>query len=102
MIPHHVYGQLAILGLLGLCVILHDLWPSRGGLSPQPPADPGPPPFKRQRSNEPTPFEGLSKKPHRAACEHAASHPRGGPWRQCSGRSWRGYFLATPGTILHG
>ena len=29
MIPHHVYYQLAILGLLWLYVILHYFWPSR-------------------------------------------------------------------------
>jgi IS1 family transposase len=82
MIPHHVYYQLAILGLLGLCVIFHYLWPSRGVLSPQPPAEPVPPPFKRKRSNEPKPFEGLTKKPHCAACEHAASHPTPPPPRR--------------------
>src|SRR5712692_11895129 len=40
MMPHHVYSQLAILGLLWLCVILHSLWPSRGSWSPQAPAEP--------------------------------------------------------------
>jgi hypothetical protein len=34
MIPHHVYYQLAILGLLWLCVILHYAWPSRYAPSP--------------------------------------------------------------------
>jgi len=82
MIPHHVYYQLAILGLLWLCVIFHSLWPSRAVLSPQPPAEPVPPPFKRKRSNEPKPFEGLTKKPHCAACEHAASHPPPPPPRR--------------------
>src|SRR6266446_6826536 len=82
MIPHHAYYQLAILGLLWLCVIFHSLWPSRGVLSPQPPAEPVPPPFKRKRSNEPKPFEGLTKKPHCAACEHAASHPTPPPPRR--------------------
>jgi hypothetical protein len=79
MIPHHVSYQLAILGLLWLCVIFHYLWPSRGALAPQPPAEPVPPPFKRQRSNEPKPFEGLTKKPPCAACEHAANHPQEPP-----------------------
>ena len=40
MIPHHVYYQLAILGLLGLSVILRYLWASRDALSPQPLAAP--------------------------------------------------------------
>jgi hypothetical protein len=33
MIPHHIYYQLASLGLLWLCIILHYLWPSRGAWS---------------------------------------------------------------------
>jgi hypothetical protein len=38
MIPHYVYYQLAILGLLWFCIMLSYLWPSRGAVSPQPPA----------------------------------------------------------------
>ncbi len=75
MILHHVYYELAILGLLWLCIILHSLWPSRGALSPRPPAAPVPPKCKHKRANEPQPFEGLLKKPHCAACEHAANPP---------------------------
>ena len=82
MIPHYIYYQLAILGLLWLCVILHDLWPSQGARSPQPPAEPVSPTFKRQRVNEPKPFEGLTQKPHCAACEHAANHPTPSPPRR--------------------
>ena len=29
MIPHHVYYQLAIVGFLWLCLMLHYIWPSR-------------------------------------------------------------------------
>ena len=29
MIPHHVYSQLATLGLLWFCIMLHSVWPSR-------------------------------------------------------------------------
>jgi IS1 family transposase len=76
MIPHHVYCQFAVLGLLWLCVILYYLWPSRSAVSPQPPAEPVPPKFKRKRANEPKPFEGLTQRPHCAACEHAATHPK--------------------------
>jgi hypothetical protein len=79
MMPHHVYYQLAILGLLWLCVILHSLWLSRGVLSPQPLAAPVPPLGKRKRSNEPTPFEGLTQRPYCAACEHDATHPKPQP-----------------------
>ena len=32
MIPHHVYYQLAIVGLLWLCVMLHYVWSSRGAV----------------------------------------------------------------------
>jgi len=62
MIPPHVYYQLASLGLLWLCVILHDAWPSRCAPSPPRRAAPGPIPYKRKRSHEPTPFEGLRKR----------------------------------------
>jgi hypothetical protein len=76
MIPHHIYYQLAILGLLWFCIMLHYLWPSRGALSSQPPTELGPPQLKRKRSNEPKPFEGLTQRPQCAVCEHAATHPK--------------------------
>src|SRR5216683_2677144 len=82
MIPHHVYYQLAILGLLWLCVILHYLWPSRGAWSPQPPAEPLPPKFQRHRATAPKPFEGFTQKPPCAACAHAANHPPPPPPRR--------------------
>ena len=72
MILHHVYYELAILGLLWLCIILHSLWPSRGALSPRPPAAPVPPKCKHKRANAPHSFEGLLKKPHCTACEQCA------------------------------
>src|SRR4029450_12250879 len=75
MIPHHIYYQLAIVGLLWLCIMLHYVWPSRGAASPPPPAAPVPSKSKRQRANEPKPFKGLTKKPHCVACEHQANHP---------------------------
>jgi IS1 family transposase len=75
MMLHHVYYQLAILGLLWLWVMLHYAWPSRGATSQPRPADPVPLTSKRTRSNEPKPFEGLTQKPHCAACEHDATHP---------------------------
>src|SRR5215475_5987708 len=56
MIPHHVYYQLVILGLLWLCVMLHYVWPSRGALSSQPLAEPMPPQRKRKRTIEAKPL----------------------------------------------
>ncbi len=82
MIPHHVYYQFAILGLLWLCVILHYAWPGRYAPSPPRPAEPVPIMFKRTRSNEPKPFEGLTHKPHCVACEHDANHPTVPPPRR--------------------
>jgi IS1 family transposase len=82
MITHHLYYQLAVVGLLWLCVMLHYLWPSRGALSPQSPAEAVPPQFKRKRANEPQPFEGLTQRPHCTACAHDASHPTPPPPRR--------------------
>ena len=75
MIPHHVYYQLAVVGLLWLCIMLHYIWSRRGAVSPQPLADLVPPQFKRKRSTDPKPFEGCTQRPHCAACEHDANHP---------------------------
>src|SRR5215510_10277001 len=75
MIPPHVYSQLAIVGLLWLCVMLHSVWPSRGAGAPPPPVPPVPPPLKHKWSNEPTPFVGLTQRPHCALCAHEANHP---------------------------
>jgi len=61
MIPHLVYYQLVILGLLWLCVMLLHLWPSPPrGMSTRP-VDPSKP--KRKRSSEPKPFAGLTQPP---------------------------------------
>ena len=82
MIPLHVYYQLAVVGLLCLCVMLHAIWSSRGAVSPQPLAEPVPPQGKRKRSSDPTPFEGLTQRPPCAACAHAANHPQAPPPRR--------------------
>src|SRR5215510_3728565 len=70
MIPHQIYYQLVMVGLLGLCVMLHYVWPSQDAVSPPPPV---PPQWKRKRSKEPKPFVGLTTKPHCDVCEHAAA-----------------------------
>jgi IS1 family transposase len=80
MIPHHVYYQLAVVGLLWFCLMLHALWPNRGTLSPQPPA--APVPLKRKRSHAPKVFAGLTQRPYCAACDHTASHPTPPPLRR--------------------
>src|SRR5262244_1368174 len=77
MIPHHFYYQLAVLGLLWLCVLLHLAW-SRSGATPQTkPSMPITP--RRTRSDEPTPCAGLTHKPPCALCAHEAAHPQAPP-----------------------
>jgi hypothetical protein len=82
MIPHHVYYQLAVVGLLWLCVMLHAIWSSRGAVSPWALAEPVPPQCKRKPSNEPKPFEGLTQRPHCAACEYDTTHAQVPPPRR--------------------
>jgi hypothetical protein len=62
MIPHHLYDPLVILGLLGLFLMLHVAWPSPSATIQPRPAQPIK--SRRTRSNEPTPFAGLTQKPH--------------------------------------
>src|SRR5437762_2893744 len=81
MIPHHIY-QLAIVGLLWLCVMLHSMWPSRGAVSPPPPVQPVPPQLKRTRSNGPKSFVGLTQRPHCALCAYDANPPELQPPRR--------------------
>jgi IS1 family transposase len=82
MIPHHVYYQLAILGLLWLCLMLHAGWPSQSTASHPQPSEPIPSKCKRKRSNEPKAFEGLTHRPPCAACAPAAHHPQASPPRR--------------------
>src|SRR2546422_4809284 len=77
MILQYFYYQLVILGLVGLCVILHFAWFSPGTTPPTKPSTPSMP--RRQRSNAPTPFAGLTQKPHCALCEHEATPPHAPP-----------------------
>jgi IS1 family transposase len=74
MVSHLFFYQLMFLGLLWLCVMLHDVWPNECPGGEQQPSKPLPPPGKR--SSDPQPFPGLTRKPPCAACEHAAApHP---------------------------
>src|SRR5712691_1220187 len=79
MISHHVYYQLAILGCLWLCVMLHHGWPSRSTGSHQKSAQPVPLQCKRTSTTETKAFEGLTHKPLCAACEYEATHPKAPP-----------------------
>jgi hypothetical protein len=82
MIPHHVYYQLAIVGCLWLCIILHYIWPSRDAVRLQLPNASVPPRFKRKRTSDPKPFEGLTQRPHCAACAYDTPHPTAPPPRR--------------------
>jgi IS1 family transposase len=77
MIPHHLYYQLAVLGLLWLCVLLHLAWSSSGPTPQTKPSMPITP--RRTRSHEPTPFAGLTHKPPCALCERETLHPQAPP-----------------------
>src|SRR5438552_4287701 len=77
MIPHQFYYQLVVLGLLWLFVMLHLAWPSRDVTAQTKPAKPITP--RRQRSTEPTPFVGLTHKPHCALCAQEAAYPQAPP-----------------------
>src|SRR5215470_14652182 len=76
MMPPLFFYQLALLGLLWLCVMLHLAWPSRGPVSSQRSVEPETSvKSRRNRSTAPTPFVGLPHKPPCALCAHEASHP---------------------------
>ena len=74
MIPHYVYDQLAMVELLGLYVMVHDVWPRRGTVSPPPPVPPVPPLLKRKRANELTPLCSMPTLPLVAQCLECLSH----------------------------
>jgi len=77
MIPHLFFYQLVLLGLLWLFFMVHYGWPKRSATAPQWATEPIKP--KPNRSHEPTPFQGLTYKPHCVACEHEATHPKAPP-----------------------
>ena len=70
MVPTLFFYQLVLVALVWLCVMLHWAWPSGPATCP-PPSEPTPP--KPKRHPEPTPFAGLTTKPHCDACEHASA-----------------------------
>jgi len=82
MIPHHVYYLLMALGCLWLCIMLHYGWPSRSTGSHPEPIEPVLLKSKRKRSTDPQAFKGHTQRPHCAACEHDANHPKALPPRR--------------------
>jgi len=70
MVSHMFFYQLVLLGLLWLCLMLHNAWPSdrtregQRALTPSTPAKP-----ITTRSKDSQPFPGLTHKPLCAACE---------------------------------
>jgi len=76
MVSHLFYYQLALLALVWLFLMLHVTWPKRGVTPPPASAQPEPMPLKRTHAHEPTPFAGLTYKPHCALCERDAAHPQ--------------------------
>ena len=77
MVSHLFFYQLVLVALVWLCVMLHGAWPSAPAAAGPTTPEPTPPPPKRHR--EPTPFAGLTTKPHCDACEHAPAPPPHAP-----------------------
>src|SRR5215831_16294343 len=71
MVSHLFFYQLVLVALVWLCVMLHWVWPS----DPAPvwPTTPEPPGPRPKRKHEPTPWAGLTTKPHCDACEHGSA-----------------------------
>ena len=72
MVSHLFFYQLVLIALVWLCLMLQWAWPSDPAAACPTTLEPTPPPPKRHR--EPTPFAGLTTKPHCASCEHALEH----------------------------
>src|SRR5215470_330745 len=75
MVSHLFFYQLTLIALVWLCLMLQWAWPS--ALAAGCPTTPEPPGPRPKRRREPTPFAGLTTKPHCDACEHgSASRPQ--------------------------
>ena len=73
MVSDLFFSELLLVGLLWLCLMLHDAWPSDRPARDRRTSKPATPP--RKRSNDPKPFPGLTRKPPCAACQQAAQEP---------------------------
>ncbi len=90
MDSHLFFYQLVLVALVWLCVMLQWAWPSDPAAACPTTPEPLPPVPKRHR--EPTPFVGLTTKPHCDACEHAPAprpHTPAAPLRIVSTRGRR-------------
>jgi IS1 family transposase len=74
MVSHLFFYQLMLIALVWLFLMLHYAWPSDRLLEREQPLTPVRP--RRQHSNEPKPFAGLTYKPHCALCGHETTHPK--------------------------
>jgi hypothetical protein len=69
MVSHLFFSQLVLVALVWRCVMRQWAWPSDpADVCPTTPEPPGPQP---KRHRVPTPFVGLTTKPHCDACAHA-------------------------------
>ena len=73
MVSHLFFYQLALIALVWLFFLLLYAWPSDRARRPHPPAPIAP---RRQRSNDPTAFAGLTQKPHCALCAQDVPPPQ--------------------------
>jgi hypothetical protein len=76
MVSHLLFSQLALIALGWLFFLLLYAWPSDRAHRPHPAAPIAP---RRQRSNDPTPFAGLTQQPHCALCEQDLPPPQAPP-----------------------
>src|SRR5215467_1177753 len=76
MVSELFFYQLGLIALMWLCLLLRWAWPSdSAAVCPPPPELPSPVP---KRHREPTPFAGLTSKPHCDACAYSGA-PRPQP-----------------------
>ena len=71
MVSHLFFYQLTLIALVWLCLMLHWMWPSDSAACPTIPEPLSPRP---KRTRAPTPFAGLTTKPHCDACAQAHAH----------------------------